>query len=167
MKTYKNFENAELNYEDLAFFLSIKTAEAKAIINNLLNLGYTPAGKPVAKASDRIYAQDIPQLRIRSNSNLDGKSRLKLICDAYNKGVSIGTLRDWSQNETYIKAVGFTGNMKPAAEILNPDQLRKLQKAWLVENVASNLHLTKQAEKFIKANDWAAEFLKEKDLIED
>jgi len=68
----------------------------------------SPKGLPKIKITDKITVSKI-DFKIKSNSNLEGKSRFEYLCDFYNKGIPLNTLREMSESKTFIKALKFTG----------------------------------------------------------
>ena len=162
MKT-KN-EITELNYNDLSFFTGKSLIESKWTIADILMIeDISPKGLPKIKITDKISVSKI-DFKIKSNSNLEGKSRFEYLCDFYNKGIPLNTLREMSESKTFIKALKFTASNDILNHILNKEQYLKLQKTWLFANVFEPRYLTEKAVLFIKNNEWAYDYLAEKGI---
>ena len=155
MKTYNDYK--VLNWKELAFFAGITPAKAKHEIASKLfaneQVEFTKAGVPKVKITDVIHASSY-DFSMRSNSKLDSMCRLKYLCDYYNNGTDINRLREYSENPAYIKAIAFSGINTPLNDILNTEQLKKLQKSWFVSHMRGRKYMTSRAKKFLKENPW-------------
>ena len=175
MKTKNDF--TELNYNEYAFFKGVSTTDAKwefmvhifkkdwwpkheeAIKNKVASKYLTKAGNPRITAKDLVSIKDL-DFTMRSNSpSMDGKSRFEYLVDYYNKGIPLNSLREFSDKDGFIKAIRFTGKDTVINDILNPDQLIKLQKTWLLRSFEHGILDT--AIRFEDANEWASQYLYE------
>ena len=157
MKTKKTITH--LNYNDLAFFTGESVIDCKWKIAGILKIeNETLKGLPKVKVSDKIKVSDV-DFRITSNSVLDKKNRFEYLCDFYNTGTTIDNLRRLSEHKPFIKAVRFTGKDSVLNDILNKEQLLRLQKTWIFANTYMPRFLTDGAEEFIKKYDWAKPYL--------
>jgi len=157
MKTKKTITH--LNYNDLAFFTGESVINCKWIIAGILKIeDETPKGLPKVKISDKIKVSEV-DFKINSSSVLDKKSRFEYLCDFYNAGTTIDNLRILSEHKPFIKAIRFTGKDSVLNDILNKEQLLRLQKTWIFTNTYMPRFLTDGADKFIKKYDWAKPYL--------
>lgn len=165
MKTSKDF--TELDFNELAFFAGINAIDAKWEIASTIypvdKIEVNDKGTPKVTKKDVIKVEKY-DFKMKSNSVLEGKSRLIYLCDYYNKGTDNQHLKTYSESKTFVKAIAFTGTNSVLNEILNREQYLKLQKSWLFTNVYTNHYLTANAEKFIKKHKWAIEYLTEKGI---
>lgn len=162
MKTYNEIKY--LNYQDLAFFSGQSVTDCKFYIAAMLGIKEkNKAGIPKVKISDKIE-RDKVDFTLRSNSELEGADRMKYLCDFYNRGVDPATFMKFGENETFKKHLKFTGVNSILNEILNSDQLRKLQKKWLFANVYGKQRdkIGAKAESFLKQNQWASELVEKR-----
>lgn len=160
MKTFKQIQ--ELDYNDLAFFTGLSPGDSKwEIAANLGKKEITLSGIPVIGKEDTIKPCHY-NFTIRSNSRLEGKNKMKYLVKYYNKGTHMHQLMEFSQNETFIKALEFTGKYKILNDILNRKQYLKLQKSWIKSHLLlTNNHVSAKAQKFIKRHSWSRKYLKE------
>lgn len=182
MKTKDDFK--ELNINDYAFFKGISVTDAKWVFADII----FPEGwhnlKPDApffgKSNKYVNDKGVPKIStsemvgydkfdfsMNSNSELDKKCQLTYLCNFYNNGIPLQKLREHSQNKTYIKALKFTGKNQVINAIINPNQLLKIQKTWLLSNVYMIKNWSKNCIEFIEHNDWAIGFLKVNMIPED
>ncbi|MCT8340520.1 hypothetical protein MG296_10680 [Flavobacteriaceae bacterium TK19130] len=84
----------------------------------------------------------------------------------YNKGIPLSKLQEYSENTAFIEALKFTGKHAIINDIINPEQLLKLQKTWLLKNVYFIKDWSEKCLKFIETTDWAADYLKENGFSE-
>ena len=174
MKTKNDFKT--LNYSEYAFFKGCDTGEAKLVFADLLfpndwdklvfidgKKVYNPkyvnkSGNPKISANDYVELSKL-DFTITSNSLLDNTCQFKYLCDYYNNGLPLQKLREYSQNKTFIKALKFTGKNSVINKIINPEQLLKIQKTWLLSNTYMKNVWSKNCIDFIENNDWAFDFL--------
>jgi hypothetical protein len=131
MKTPERIK--KLNFNDVAFFTEKTVTDAKWDMAHHLfkpeeikdNL--TSAYIPAIKISDMVDKSAF-ETKIKSNSNLEGRNRIDYIIETYNKGVPLNTLRSYAENPLFIKALKFTGKNSILNDILNTEQLLKIQK---------------------------------------
>ena len=170
MKTPKDIK--ELNINDLDFFEGISLSDAKwkmakhyytTDTETLVNL--TQAGIPKIPISFYINRLEFDK-NIRSSSILDGLNTIDTIVKMYNKGIPLNTLREFSESKPFKKALKFTGKHSILNEILNRDNLRKLQKSWLLANCycVSPNRRSNNTVKFIENNSWSNDFLASKSI---
>lgn len=162
MKTKNDIK--KLNFNDYAFFKGVSTTDAKWKFAEFLfpteeiEENLTKSGTPKIGINDYLPVDNF-DFKMRSNSKLDGLSQFEYLCDYYNSGIPLNTLREFSENTTYIKALKFTGKNNIINEILNTEQLLKLQKTWILKTFQTinfdNLI------KFEMSNDWVINFLYE------
>ncbi len=172
MKTKTDFK--ELNFNEYAFFKGCSTTEAKwEFADHVFPENWEGEEKYLTKTgSSKINKNDTVDYNsldftIRSNSILEGKCQLGYLCDFYNKGVPLNTLRKYSENPTFVKALSFTGKNQVISDIINPEQLMKLQKTWLLKNVMMKNTLSDNTVKFIENNNWATSFLVSSDVVDE
>lgn len=165
MKNYNDITH--INYNDLAFIQGITPADAKWEIAlklwALKDVPTTAKGAPKVKVTDAAPVDKF-DFTMRSNSHLDGQDKLKYMVDYYNKGCDVNTLRAYGENKTFIKKLKFTGKHSILNDILNPDQLRKLQQIWLFSNVYGKTKFSDEAIKFISKHKWSEEYLESKGI---
>lgn len=158
MKTKDDIK--DLNFQDYAFFKGVSLLDAKWVFASRLftpeNLETTKTGIPKITASDRLPVKDF-DFTMRSNSLLDGQCQLQYLCDYYNRGVAVSKIMEYSENKSFVKAMKFTGKDSIVNEILNRDQLLKIQKTWLLKN--SFYSIKEVAIKFEISHKWAAEYM--------
>lgn len=176
MKTKKDFRT--LNYSEFAFFKGCDTGEAKLIFSDILfpndwhklilidgKKVYNPkyvnkSGNPKISAKDYIELHQLKiHFLINSNSHLDNTCQFEYLCDYYNNGIPLQKLREHSQNKTFLKALKFTGKNSIINEIINPEQLLKIQKTWLLSNTYMKNTWSKNCIEFIENTEWALAFL--------
>ena len=159
----------ELNFNDLSFFMGIRSIDAKWIVSGVLNEdkawdenNLTKTGAPAISNKDYVNKEQV-DVKIRSNSALDGKSTIDYHVSQFNKGVPTNTLREYSQKPTFLAALKFTGKYEILNHILNEDQIRKLQKTWLAANTQNaKRYWSKKTSEFISNNEWAKEAVRSK-----
>jgi len=164
MKTSEQI--TKLNFNDLSFFRNITATDSKWLIYNHyfksekdLKDNLSATGKPKIGISDTVDKSAF-ETKMISNSHLDGKNNIDYHIDYYNNGVPLNTLREFSQNEPYRKALKFTGKKQILNDILKPSQLLQLQKTWLEANIYSKKTWSKQTALFIQNTEWAVGHLK-------
>ena len=167
MKPKTPKEITKLNYNDIAFFFNKSASDAKwdmstyfystekALAENL-----TKSGTPKIGINDLVDKSEF-ETKIKSCSKLEGQNYIDTIIESYNKGIPMERLRKYSESSTFINAMKFTGKHKILNEILNKDQLLKLQKTWLLRNTLTVDYWTKKCTDFIKENDWCIPYLEE------
>jgi len=155
----------ELDYNDLAFFTDLSPSDCKwEIAAKLGKTDFTLSGIPIIGKEDTIKPWHY-NFTIRSNSKLDGKNKMEYLVKYYNKGTHTHQLMEFSQNETFIKALEFTGKYKILNDILNNKQYLKLQKSWLRSHILlTNNYVSAKAQKFMKQHSWARKYLKEQSI---
>jgi hypothetical protein len=171
MKTQN--EITKLNFNDIAFFNEISTTDAKwSMAHHLfgsekhLEENLNKSGSP--KISNKEYLDKaLFESEIKSNSELDGINRIDYTISIYNKGVNLNKLREFSETKAFINALKFTGKYTIINEILQDEQLLKLQKSWLLANTYLINRWSKNTVLFIKKYDWSIEYLESKGISKD
>lgn len=164
MELLKSKDVKELNFNDVAFFLNISVTDAKwkiaphvytpeTIENNL-----TTTGIPKISVKD-VFSKELFDQKIKSCSHLEGKSLIDYTVETYNHGVSLTKLKEYSENKTFIKALYFTGKYSILNKILNKDQLKKVQKHWVLKNTYLRNTWSENCIKFIESNKWVFDYL--------
>lgn len=173
MKTFKEIKT--LSYNDYAFFKGISINDAKwefacKMYKNISELPLTKTGVPIISLKEKIDKKEF-DFKMKSNSILEGEDQMKYLCDFYNKGIPLQKLKQYSESEPMRKALRFTGSNQIINDILEPSQLLKIQKTWLLRNVYLKRKYSDKTIHFIHKNDWAINFLTEngvdKDLVSD
>lgn len=157
MKTFKDIK--ELNFNELAFFSGKSTLEAKVFIAKHLDIKEETKSGPKVKITDRINASNY-DFTMKSNSRLEGQNRMEYLCDYYNKGTDLQNLRKLSESKTFINALKFTGISSILNDILNREQLLKLQKTWLLHHIFVSRKISEKAFNFSKKHTWVEDYLK-------
>lgn len=168
MKTFKDLTH--LNYQQIAFFKNIPIVDAKWEVVKALkikskDLKVSKKRVPRIKMTDIVPSNAI-DFKIKSNSSLEGENRLEYLTNYYNKGVDMQTLKFLGEHTAFIKKIKFIGKHKILEDILNPDQLKKLQQIWLFANCYNKKKFSKEAVAFINNHDWAAKYLESKGVFE-
>ena len=127
MKTYKDFK--ELDYMELSFFAGISIEEAK----DFISIHFLKWDRPITK-KHKIPVEDY-NFTWKTNTSMGDVNKMKMICDSYNKGVSLGKLREFGENEEYIAKGKFTGRYEVLNYILNREQYNFLKKKWYEQRV--------------------------------
>lgn len=155
----------KLNYNDIAFFKGISTTDAKWKMahhifkdEDELYKNLTKSGAPkisVKEYLDRsLFDKDISSCTV-----LDGCSEIDEIIKSYNKGIPLNNLRIYSETQSFIGALKFTGKHDILNRILNKEQLLKIQKTWLFKNCYNVHYWSKNTIGFIQSNKWSYEYL--------
>ena len=159
MKTYK--ELTELNFQAVMFFLDKTIVQAKEIIYEKGFPAYYNSGEEVKiTPSQKAPLKDIEVLVTSVFPQFNGKGKIEISVDMFNKGVSMARLKKWAENKAYIKSLKFTGKESILNEILNADQYFKLQISWAFAAVYAVRHLTKRQAIFIRTTPGLEEELK-------
>lgn len=162
MKTFEQIKT--VNHNDISFFLGIPVIDAKFLIElEIFPLTHEKRGVVKIGINDRIETM-LVEKPIHSNSELDGKGTIETVVETYNKGVTPHKFMEFGQSAGFIKAIKFTGKYTILNEILNPEQLLKLQKIWLFSNVYNKKRWSKNASIFIRANIWAKVYLESRGI---
>lgn len=173
MRTKEDFKR--LNFNEYAFFKGCTATDAKWVFTEFIfpkewenekdqngesNIDnyLTKSGSPKIKATDLVNYEKL-DFSMRSNSQLEGECQLQYLCDYYNTGIQSHKMGEYSDNATFKKALKFTGKYAVLNEIMNPEQLDKLQKTWLLKNCYMVSNWSDNAIEFIKSNDWAKPYL--------
>lgn len=137
MKTWTDFE--ELNFEELSFFSGELIEDCKWEIaarlgikelTKMRTLPKVTLNHKVSVATLRSSKNSRFNMRIRSNSYLDGQDRIKYLCEYYNEGTNLDELREFAEHPGYAKAGKFKGRYSVLNDILNRQQYELLKKAW-------------------------------------
>jgi len=163
---------SKLNFNDLAFLTNKSTSEAKWDMANYLfssdeelSENLTKSGIPKVSVNEYLD-KSLFETRIKSCSRLDGLNSIDYIIKTYNNGITIDRLQKYSETPAFQKALKFTGKFTILNNILNKDQLLKLQKSWIYKNTYLIHNWSDNCISFIKENDWSVEFLKSKMIDE-
>lgn len=168
MKTPKDI--TELNYNYISFLFNISTTEAKFKVllaqgielNNIEKHLNEKTGIPLVTKKDRIPKHSV-EIKMKSYSSMfDGKNHIDCHIAMYNKGICLTKLKSYAENDSFIKALKFTGKYEILNEILNSKQLLKLQRTWVTRNTYNVIRWSKKCIQFIENNDWCIDYLSEK-----
>ena len=159
-------ELTELNFQAVMFFLGKTTEQAKELIYQKGFPTCVAAGEKVKITPSQMAPLKELEVKITSvYPEFDGKGKIEITVEAYNKGVSMAQLKKWSENKGYIKSLKFTGKESILNEILNEEQYKKLQVLWAFAAVYPVAHYTKRQAIFIRTTPGLEEALKCKGIV--
>lgn len=163
----------KLNFNDIAFFKNISTNDAKWIIapyiyesEEDIYENTTNSGVPKVSKNDFI-SKNAVETKIKSCTNLEGRPLIDFTIKTYNENIPLGQLQLFSLKKTFIKALKFTGKHTILNDILNKEQLLKLEKFWLLKNTIYKDNWSEKTILFIGLNTWSFDYLLENGFSRD